>query len=126
MACIAKHVAPQLEWDVLIPLACAAYNFIPNEHSKESPFFLMFGRDPVLHLNTLLGPKVRYLGMDLNALSLEALKNMFEIATTNLRTATEREEPENNHLPTKLQPGDTVLIENYTKGPFDPEYIVDY
>ena len=41
-ACIAKHVAPQLEWGVPIPLACAAYNFIPNEHSKESPFFLKF------------------------------------------------------------------------------------
>ena len=27
-ACIAKHVAPQLEWDVLIPLACATYNFM--------------------------------------------------------------------------------------------------
>ena len=63
--CIAKHVAPQLEWDVLIPLACAMYNFIPNEHSKESPFFLMFGRDPVLHLNTLLGPRMRYLGNNL-------------------------------------------------------------
>ena len=25
-ACLAKHVAPQLEWDVLIPLACATYN----------------------------------------------------------------------------------------------------
>ena len=37
-ACIAKHVAPQLEWDALIPLACAAYNFIPKEHSKESAF----------------------------------------------------------------------------------------
>ena len=60
--CIAKHVVPQLEWDVLIPLACAAYKFIPNEHSKESPFFLMFGRDPALPLNTLLGPKMRYLG----------------------------------------------------------------
>ena len=67
-ACIAKHVA-QLEWDVLISLACVMYNFIPNEHSKESPFFLMFGRDPVLPLNTLLGPKLRYLGNDLNILS---------------------------------------------------------
>ena len=35
-ACIAKHVVPQLEWDVLIPLACAVYNFILNEHSKKS------------------------------------------------------------------------------------------
>ena len=93
-ACIAKHVAPQLEWDVLIPLACAAYNFMPNEHTKESPFFLMFERDPVLPLNTLLGPKVRYLVMDLNVLSLEALKNMFEIAATNLRTAREKGDPE--------------------------------
>ena len=56
-ACIAKHVAPQLEWDVLIPPVCAAYNFIPNEHSKEFPFFLIFGRDPILPLNTLLRPK---------------------------------------------------------------------
>ena len=55
-ACIAKHVTSHLEWDVLIHFACAAYNFVPNEHSKESPFFLMFGRDPVLPLNTLLGP----------------------------------------------------------------------
>ena len=86
-ACIAKHVAPQSEWDVLVPLACAAYNFIPNEHSKESPFFLMFGRDPVLPLNTLLGPKMRYLGNDINILSLEAMKIMFEIATTNLKMA---------------------------------------
>ena len=83
--CIAKHVAPQLEWDVLIPLACAAYNFIPNEHSKESPFFLMFGRDSVLLLNTLLGSKMRYLGNDPNIPCLEALKNMFEIAGANLK-----------------------------------------
>ena len=77
--CIAKHVAPQLGWDVLIPLACAGYNFMSNEHSKESLFFLMFRRDPMLPLNILLGPKMRYLGTDLNILSLEALKNMFEI-----------------------------------------------
>ena len=73
-ACIAKHVVPQLELDVVVPLACATYNFIPNEHSKESPFFLMFGRDPILPLNTLLGPKIRYLGNDINILSLDARK----------------------------------------------------
>ena len=86
-ACIAKHIMPQLEWDILVPLACAAYNFIPHEHSKEYPFFLMFGRDPVLPLNTLLGPKMRHLGNNLNILSLDAMKNMFEIAATNLKMA---------------------------------------
>ena len=33
-ACILKPLSPQLEWDDLVLLACAAYNFIPNEHSK--------------------------------------------------------------------------------------------
>ena len=47
----------------------------------------MFGRDPVLPLKTLLGPKMRYLGNDINILSLEAMKNMFEIAATNLKIA---------------------------------------
>ena len=32
-ACIAKHIALQLEWDDIVPLACVAYNFLPNEHS---------------------------------------------------------------------------------------------
>ena len=86
----------------------------------------MFGRDPVLPLNTLLGPKMRYLGNDINILSLEAMKNMFEIAATNLKTAREKGNSENNSLSTKLQPGDTVLVQNHTKGPFDPKYVGDY
>ena len=69
----------------------------------------MFGRDPVLPLNTLLGPKIMYLGNDINIVSLEAIKNMLEIAATNLKIAREKGDPENNPLPTKLQPGDTVL-----------------
>ena len=80
---------------------------------QKSPPFLTFGRDPILPLNILL-------------VSQEALKNMFEIAATNIRTAREKGDPENNHLPTKLQLGDTVLIQNHTRGPFDPKYIGDY
>ena len=125
-ACISKHIAPELEWDDLVPLACAAYNFIPNEHSKESSFFLMFRRDPVLPLNTLLEPKIRYIGNDINILSLEAMKNMFEIAATNLKLAREKGDPQDQPLSTKLQPGDMVLIQNHVKGPFDPKYIGDY
>ena len=125
-ACISKHITPQLEWDDLIPLACAAYNFMPNEHSKESPFFLMFGRDPVLPLNTLLEPKIRYMGTDINTISLEAMKNLYEIVSTNLKLAQERGDPQKQPPPTKLQPGDTVLIQNHTKGPFEPKYIGDY
>ena len=86
----------------------------------------MLGRDPVLPLNTLLRSKMRYLGNDINILSLEAMKNMFEIVATNLKIAREKGDPENNPLPTKLQPRDTVLVKNHTKGPFDLKYVGDY
>ena len=31
-----------------------------------------------------------------------------------------------NPLPSKLQPGDTVLVQNHTSGPFDSKYVGDY
>ena len=36
---------------------------------------------------------LEYLGNDINILSLEAMKNMFEIATTNLKMAQEKRDP---------------------------------
>ena len=76
---MSKHVSKSLGWDQVVLLACTAYNFLPNEHSKESPFFLMFGRDPIVLPNSLLMHTVRYLGTDENLLSLEALKNMYQL-----------------------------------------------
>ena len=84
-ACMAKHISPGLEWDEVCPIATAAYNFLPNEHARESPFFLMFGRDPRIPYTEALKPRLRYLGNDDVILSLEALKNMYLIVTENLR-----------------------------------------
>ena len=81
----------------------------------------MFGRDPILPLNTLLEPKLRYMGNDINIISLEAMKNLYEIMATNLKLAQEKGDPQEQLPPTKLQPGDTVLIQNHVKGPFDLE-----
>ena len=126
-SCISKHVSSQLEWPSVLPLACAASNFLPNEHSKESPFFLMFGRDAVLPLNSLLSPQLRYLGNDLYVLSLEALKNMYLIVTENLYKArTHCDSTLPKQLPHHFTTGDTVLIKNHTAGPFDPRYIGDF
>ena len=126
-ACIAKHVSSQLEWTSVIPLVCVTHNFLPNEHSKESPFFLMFGRDAVLPLNSLLSPQLCYLGNNLNILSLEALKKMYQIATENLRRSrAHRDSTSLKQLPHHFTEGDAVLIKNHTAGPFDPRYVGDY
>ena len=125
-ACISKHISPELEWDDLVPLACAAYNFMPNEHSKESPFFLMFGRDPVLPLNTLLEPKIRYMGNDINMISLETMKNLYEIVATNLKLAREKGDPQEQPPPIKITTWRYNFNSKSYKGPFDPKYVGDY
>ena len=60
-ACVAKHIrGNQVEWDEVFPLAAAAYNFFPCQTSGESPFVLMFGRDPITPFTKLLEPAPRY------------------------------------------------------------------
>ena len=44
----------------------------------------MFGRDAILPLNKLLQPQVWYLGNDENILSVQALKNIYEVVAQNL------------------------------------------
>ena len=66
----------------------------------------MFGRDPVLPLNTLLEPKIRYMGNDINIISLETMKKLYEIMATNFKLAQEKGDPQELLISTKLQPGD--------------------
>ena len=120
-ACIAKHIVSQLEWDDIVPLACAAYNFLPNEPSRECPFFLMFGRNPLLPLTKLLKPKIRYLVNDENILSLEVLKNLYQLVVTNLKYAREKRQPK-MYVEPKLKEGDLVLIKDHTAKAFQPRY----
>ena len=90
-ACLAKHVSQELEWDEVCPIATAAYNFLPNEHSQELPFFIMFGRDPRIPLMEILGPHIRYLGTDETILSLESLRQMYLIVAEILQKARMRD-----------------------------------
>ena len=80
----------------------------------------MFGRDPLLPLTKLLKPKVRYLGNDENILSLEALKNMYQLVVTNLRYAREKRQPKTYAEP-KLKE-DLVLVKDHTAKPFQPRF----
>ena len=86
-ACLSKHISNALEWDEIVTFVCAVYNFLPNEHSRETPFFLMFGRDPRIPLNEFLRPRLRYLGNDETIISLETLKDIYQIAAHNLKLA---------------------------------------
>ena len=66
------------------------------------------------------------MGNDINIISLETMKNIYEVAAMNLKLAKEKGDPQEQSPPTKLQPGDTVLIQNHNKGPFDLKFTGDY
>ena len=91
-------------------------------------YLMSIQRNPLssLCLEYITGTQNEVFGEWYNILSLEAMKNMFEIAATNLKMAWEKGDPENNPLPTKLQPGDTVLVLNHTGGPLYPKYVGNY
>ena len=73
-ACIAKHIrGGGVEWDELVPLAVSAYNFFPCQSSKESPFVLMFGRDPITPVAQLLELKPRYYREKGSSLKMDTL-----------------------------------------------------
>ena len=121
-SCMTKHISTNMEWDQVVHLATAAYNFFPNEHSRESPFFLMFGRDPRVPLNTLLTPKIRYMGTEENILSLEALQRIYHLVAENLKIAKERLHKNQQTYPTKLKTEDMVMIKTHAEGQFQPIY----
>ena len=86
----------------------------------------MFGRDPILPLNKLLKPKIRYLGNDENILSLETLKNLYELVATNLRFARQRYGSKDPIKESQIKEGDLVLIKNNTKRGFQPRFLNNY
>ena len=50
---VSKH---QKDWDVSIPAALLAFRTSPNETTGESPFYLVYGREPLLPMDVSLMP----------------------------------------------------------------------
>ena len=86
----------------------------------------MFGREARIPLNTMFQSQIRYLGNDENILSIQALKNMYQLVAENLQKARKRMAPANFPQPTKLKTEDSVMIKNHTTGPFEPVYKGNY
>ena len=86
----------------------------------------MFGRDAILPLNKLLQPQVQYLGNDENILSMQALKNIYEMVAQNVKLACTKITDIVNPIPTKLKEGDLILIRDHTAKAFQPRYVGNY
>ena len=121
-ACIAKHIrGGGVEWDELVPLAVSAYNFFPCQSSKESPFVLMFGRDPITPVAKLLEPRPRYYGERGSALKMDTLRRLYTVVVQNIRKAREKL-PKKEEEPHKFKVNDMVLVKDPDAAVFEPRY----
>ena len=78
------------EWDVALPCALFAYRTTVNETTKFTPFLVVYGRDPILPMDTLLGPKVKYLGDDYVPTMIQRMHRVFVNVKRNTNEARER------------------------------------
>ena len=127
-ACVAKHIRGNcVEWDELVPLAVAAYNFFPCQASKESPFVLMFGRDPVTPFCQLLEPAPRYWGERGGQLKMDALQRMYAVAAQNIKWARDNKKTEEEQTTAqKVKVNDMVLVRDPDSPVFHPKYLPNY
>ena len=125
-ACMGKHINPRLEWEEVIPMATVAYTFFPHTTSKERPFFLMFGHDPLTGLEKLLGDIVRYFRENDGRLDLTVLQNTYQLAAQNIQKAREKAEGKEPSVPSIFQSGDLVTLCDHTAKAFDPKYKGEY
>ena len=79
--CEKDHV----NWDKYLNQVLASYRITPNQATAETPFFLVYGRDPNLPLHQLLEPMQCFLGdPDSGMLKLETYRLALAIAKKTL------------------------------------------
>ena len=89
-------------WDNYIKQVLASYRVTPNLATAETPFFLVYGRDPNLPLHQLLEPMQQFLGdPDCGMIHLEAHRLALAISMKTL---------DENHLKTAQKTMDGQLL----------------
>ena len=127
-ACVAKHIPGNAdEWDEVVLLVAAAYNFFPCQSTGESPFVLIFGRDPVTPFAKLLEPTPRSWGDRGSHLKMDLLKKLYLVTAENVKRAKEWRDPARKESETTaFKVNDKVLVRDVNSGAFAPRYTPHY
>ena len=104
-----------------MPLAVSTYNFFLCQSSKESPFVLMFGRDPITPVAKLLEPRPRYYGKRGSALKMNTLRRLYMVVVQNICKAREKL-PKKEDEPHNFKVNDMVLVKDPDAAVFEPRY----
>ena len=87
------------DWDTRLPYVLFAYRSSLQESTRESPFFLLYGRDPCLPTEQTLSPPPSRQVLDLDDYKSElttGLAEAWELAQANVRKAQQRQKKQHD------------------------------
>ena len=103
------------DWDEKIPYVLFTYRTSAQESTQESPFFLLYGRDPNLPSPEILSTPVERAYVDLNSYREELvvdLSDAWDLARSNVKKAKKRQKNnyDRNSKDVPLKVGDRVFL----------------
>ena len=117
---ISKHLfstQDERNWDLYLPHVLSALRVSTNTSTKFSPHFLLFNRDPIMPLDTLLKPRVKYLGDEEHQINLQRLHIAYTVARDNIKKSQEKRLTRENQNTKNItfSVGDAVYLYNANK-----------
>ena len=110
---LAKGVQDRMhsEWEDVLPAALFAMRTSVNVSSRYTPYMLIYGRDPVLPLDTLLSPRRKYYGEEYVPTMLQRLHSAFVQVADNTKHAREqiKRQADKHARQRQFQEGDPVF-----------------
>ena len=113
---LAKTVAQNgRDWDTRLPYVLFAYRSSIQESAKESPFFLLYGRDPCLPTEETLSMSTSHQLLDLDDYKTElvtGLAEAWQLAQTNVRKAQQKQKKQHDRRAKghEFRLGDQVFV----------------
>lgn len=127
---MAKKVQEDVHtWDLYLNQTLPAIMFHVNESTKYSPFFLLYNRDVVLPLDTILKPRRRYMGEDQNQVALQQQHKSFVQVHRNLKEAKRKQkiQADKGSKEEIFHVGDPVYLKNHRRtGKLDKRWVPYY
>ncbi len=130
VACLSK-IKNKQDWDSYISSFCSAMNMSKAASHKHSPFFVLYHREPILPVDSILKPRDTYYGDDYLPKALENMHKAYYLVRKRLQQQGKKNkeyfDKKNNVQDIQFEVGNAVFLLNHQKkDKLDPKWLPFY